>query len=384
MGRIRVAYVLDHFDTAAAGTERQFLLLLQGLDRNRFEPTVFLLHRQGPVLSDIPDTRVEMLGITRIARAGTLSAVARFARRLRKERYALAHLWFNDTSLILPWPLRIAGLPVVVSRRDLGFWYTPAKLRALRLQGFAVSAVIANSNAVRERVCAAEGIRRDRVHVIYNGVEPPADQPVEPASARRAIGVSEDSTLLVVVANLKPLKRVDDVIRALPMIAASHPKLQLMVVGADSLGRQSGSHVAELRALAMDLGVDSAVTFVGAQPNVHTYVAAADVCLLCSESEGLSNAVIEYMLAGKPVVATKVGGNPELIASPQCGQLVDVGAPEQIAEAVRRYVESPKLREAHGEAGRRSATLRFGLPSMLHAHERLYCRMASRGFRPGT
>jgi glycosyltransferase involved in cell wall biosynthesis len=376
MSRVRIAYVLDQFATASAGTERQFLALVRGLDRARFEPHVFLLRGDPGMLGrELPDVAIDVLGVRKLAHPRSLAAIAAFALRLRRQRFAVAHLYFNDTSVLLPWPLKLAGLPVVVSRRDLGFWYTPGILKALRIQSRAAAAVVANSAAVRQRVCEAEGFRPDRVHVIYNGLDVRADV-VSRDAARRLLDIPPESRVLVVVANVKPLKRVSDVVSALPRIRARHPSTRLIVVGADTPGRGGGSHTAELRQLAAEAGVDATVHFVGAHAEPGLYVAAADVCLLCSETEGLSNAVIEYMLAARPVVATRVGGNPELIGTPQCGELVDVGAPEQIAAAVLRYLDDEKLRDAHGDSGRQSAMLRFSREAMLAAHESLYKKLA--------
>src|SRR4051794_20511873 len=125
MSQIRIAFVMDCFDTAAAGTESQLVALIRGLDRSRFAPSAYLLRPPNALSSILPGLPVEILGIGPLASLGSIARLVRFARDLKTRGVDIAHLYFNDASVALPWLLRYAGLSVIVSRRDLGYWYTP-------------------------------------------------------------------------------------------------------------------------------------------------------------------------------------------------------------------------------------------------------------------
>jgi len=362
---------MDYFGTPTGGTESQLLALIRGLDRSRFDPSVYLLRPPNGLSPVLPDLPVKTLGIGPLASPRSLAQLVRFARELKKRGVQVAHLYFNDAYVALPWLLRQAGLSVIVSRRDLGYWYTPLTLAALRLQRFAVGAVVANCAAVRDRVVQLERYRDDLVHVIHNGKD--SEQlPCTRDQARRTLGLAPDNPLLLVVANLRPLKRVEDVVAALPAVRARYQGAELVLVGSDHDGRNGPSHAAEIRSLARSLGVESAVRIAGEVADPRPYLAAADVCLLCSETEGLSNSLIEYMLAGRPIVATRAGGNGELISNGITGALVDVGQPEQIAAAVIAYLANPAHADEIGAAAREWASAHFSVRSMVEAHATLY------------
>lgn len=372
--RLRVAYILDGFATPSAGTEQQFLALVRGIDRTRIEPRIFLLRGPDRLSELLPEIPVEVIGIDSLARPAALAKAIGLCLGLKKAGVGVAHLYFNDTAVLLPLPLRMCGIRVVVARRDLGFWYTRPILAALRIQRRFVDRVIANSHAVAQRVRDAEKFRAADVVVIPNGKEIP-NETLPKAAARTAMRLPLDVPVLVVVANVKPLKRHADIVRALPAIRSRHPGALLVLAGADTRGVAGPSHLEEIRTLARSLTVEPMVIALGEIADPSTLIRAADVCLLCSETEGLSNAIIEYMLAGKPVVCTNVGGNPELIGEAGGGKLVGVGDAGQIAAAVNEYLADEALRTADGSRGRAFAVLRFGMSAMLKAHEALYASL---------
>jgi glycosyltransferase involved in cell wall biosynthesis len=301
-----------------------------------------------------------------------IAATAWWARRAG---FQLAHIFFNDSAMVFPPLLKLLGIKVIVSRRDLGFWHTPGNLRVLRIAAKFVDCVIANCEAVRQVVIGCEGYPPERVQVIYNG----SGRPVGPFAAgrRQDYGVPEGVPLVVLVANLRPLKRVGDAVRALagvpgPGLAAPH----LLVVGEDREGVTGASHRAELERIARALGVSNRLHFAGKMADPMPVIALADVCLLCSETEGLSNVVIEYMLAAKPVVCTAVGGNSELILEGQTGGLVPVGDVARLAEALAEVLGDPGRARQWGDRARQRALELFAPTVMIERHQQLYEALA--------
>lgn len=375
--RIRVLYVLDGYTDPHAGTETQFWLLLRQLDRTRFEPRILLLRRSEFLETHAGDIPVSVLDVGSLRSPRAMWRILCAALRARRDRIDVAHLFFNDVSLVFPPLLRVLGIPVIVSRRDLGFWYTRGNLPLLRLNAPFVSCVVANCEAVRRAVMDAERYSADKVLVIYNGI---SREPARPGrDVRSELSLSPDAPLLAIVANLRPLKRVDDAIRALAVVAQAFPEVCLAVVGEDRPGASGVSARQELQALAEELGVAERLRFLGKLEDPMPVMAAADVCLLCSETEGLSNVVIEYMFAGKPVVCTDVGGNSELVVEGQTGHLVPVGDVEGLARAISGLLDDRARARAFGEAARRRALELFEPSAMVKRHESLYARLAARG-----
>lgn len=370
---MRVLYVLDEFAGRTAGTEGQFLELVAGVRARRVDVLVMVL-RASPALKDLDGIPTRVLGLDSLASLGAVGALWRLARGARAAGADVAHVFFNDASVACPVPLRMAGIPVIVARRDLGFWYTPAVLRLLRMNRSAVSTVVANSHAVKREVVRQERYPEGKVTVIHNGWRS-REIAVDSAPVRGALGIPAAAKMLLIVANLRPLKRVDDAIRITALALRADPDVWLAVVGEDRRG-VTGSERERLASLARELGVAQRVVFAGSQADPWSIISACDVGLLCSESEGLSNTLIEYSAAGKPVVCSRVGGNEEVIDDSQSGFLYTVGNVEQAAGKVGQLLRDPQLRLRMGVVGRHLVANRFGIDQMVESHMRLYVSMA--------
>ena len=370
---MRVLYVLDEFAGRTAGTEGQFLQLLRGVRERKADVRVMVL-RSSAALRELDDIPTEVLGLRSLASLSAVGALWRLVKEARAARADIAHLFFNDTSIACPIPLKLAGIPVIVSRRDLGFWYTPGVLRLLRMNRPAVSTVVANSLAVKREVVGQERYPESKVTVIHNGWRL-RDLCEDRVQVRSALGIPAAAKMLLIVANLRPLKRVDDAIRITALASRADPDVWLVVVGADRSGA-TGSERERLALLARELGVVDRVVFAGERADPWPVISACDVGLLCSESEGLSNTLIEYSAAGKAVVCSRVGGNEEVVADSQSGFLYAVGNVEQAAARVAQLLRDPELRHRMGVVGRQLVATRFAIEQMVESHLRLYAAVA--------
>jgi glycosyltransferase involved in cell wall biosynthesis len=352
----KVMLVADELRTLNAGTEGQMLVLHQGLQAAGWHSELTVLRNAESVRSGWPGP-VRELGITRMASPVAWWRAWRFARRLGREGYALAHVYFNDAAVILPPFLHLAGLKVVVSRRDMGFWYTTGTLRALRIVRRFVDRVVANSRAVADSVAVAEGYAPEKITVIYNGIWPTAagDADADASPARPVIGL---------VANIRPVKRIEDAVAAFARIAKNHPAVVLEIVG--------GGDATELKAQAETLGVGDRVHFSGRVTDVRPRLQRYAFCVLTSESEGLSNAIIEYSLAGRAVICSDTGGNPEVVVHGETGLLYPMGDVDALAMQMDRLLSDPGSCERMGAAGLRRSTKLFAPTAMISAHEAMY------------
>lgn len=379
---LRLLYILDGFPDPGAGTEGQFWLLLRGLDRARVTPGVVLLRPSAFLERELRGVPLRVLNVYRLRSLRSLWRVAATAWWARRSGFRVAHIYFNDSAMVFPPVLRLLGIKVIVSRRDMGFWYTPAILPILKIVAGFVDRVVANCEAVRQVTLASEGYPPDRVQVIYNGIGQSVTS--DSAAVRQDYGVPEGVPLLVIVANLRPLKRVGDAVRALAGVTSpSGLAPHLLVVGEDRTGIGGESHRAELERVGQEMGVSDRLHFAGKMTDPMPVIALADACVLCSETEGLSNVVLEYMRAGKPVVCTAVGGNPELVLDGQTGRLVPVGDVVRLSGALTDVLADPVRARHWGEAAKQRALELFGVSGMIERHQQLYEALAASGSGTG-
>jgi glycosyltransferase involved in cell wall biosynthesis len=364
-----IVFVIDQFLNPYAGTESQFFKLLERVSSVGFEPRLLVFRGSAYTDTNPMPCPVDVLGHYRLSSPRTWWALWRYGRRLRRQGVRLAHVFFNDASLICPPVFRACGIQTLISRRDMGYWYTPAIVRLLRFTGRCVSGVVVNSQAVGEVTAAMEGYRPEQIHVIYNGYDAEAPSESEPASVPELQALSEKGPVALLVANISPIKRIEDALAAVSVLAERGHYLALALIG--------GGDTEALQQQASQLGIGDRVLFMGRRPDVTRCLAYGVVGLSCSESEGYSNAVVEYMQAGLPVVASDVGGNREAVVDGETGWRYPAGNVRSLADRLETLLADGNTARNMGQAGRALARQRHDLQAMINAHARVYARLIS-------
>jgi L-malate glycosyltransferase len=366
---MKILYVMDALEwgDTAAGTEGQLVQLLTHLDRDRFEPQLAVFRPTAYTASgrDFP-CPLTVLDIPKLVDARSVMKLARLSGHIRSSGVRVVHVFLNDASIAAPFFCRIGGARVVVSRRDMGFWYTKAALGALRVSNLFVSRIVANSDAVRRNVHHREGYPLGRIEVVTNGHDPARFDVAPLHGLRDRLNIGPADPIVGMVANFNPWKRHTDLVRAFAQVRREHPSAHLVLVGTGA--------TSETRALARELAVESAIHILEGVTEAIPVVKHFTVGVLCSESEGLSNAVIEYLGAGKPVVCTNVGGNVELVQEGETGFLLAPGDVDALADRIARVLANPTMAAAMGQrAG--NVALRFTSRRMAESHMDLYQRL---------
>ena len=343
-------YLCDYYSGPQAGTEGQILQLIQYVDRSRYEPGMTVFRSSEYMERDLFLCPVRVLGIIKLASLRTIFRIVRYALTLRRENYRLVHCFFNDSALIAPLFLRLFGIRVLVSRRDMGFWYTPRNLVVLRLVAPFVDHYVANSQAVKQFVQQQEWVPEGKIAVIYNGYVPRAEHGDQAIGASVLPDVPDDVPVVGIVANLKPIKRINMLVEAFALASKQCSDAYLVIVG-DTASKQARSTMEELVALACRLGVRERVIFTGRVEESMPYIKRFTVAVLCSESEGFSNSIIEYMQAGRPIVCTATGGNSEVVQDGRNGFLIPVGDVGALADRLVRLLSDSALARRLGKAG---------------------------------
>jgi glycosyltransferase involved in cell wall biosynthesis len=234
--------------------------------------------------------------------------------------------------------------------------------RLLRVQ------IVAVSEHIKKTLVECYGMEPHRVRVIANGANLERFRPVDSTvvgEIRNELGVPRDTSLVVCASNLRPEKGVSDLLAAAEKVVADKPDTLFVVIGDGPLSER-------LRQEAAKRGIERYVRFTGVRSDVHRFMAAADVVVVPSLQEAAGLAVIEGMAAGRPVVATRVGGIPEYLVDDVTGILVEPHAPEQLAGALLRLLRAPAEAAAMGKAGRARAEACFSVERWVRETERLY------------
>ena len=244
-------------------------------------------------------------------------------------------------------------------------------------------AVVAVSEASRAELLAKLGQPPGGIHVIRNGIRfvPGAHGD----GVRRELGAAHDESVIVAVGNLYPVKGHLVLLKALALLGERHPELKwrLAIAGTDGFGGTAGGEGPSLRRFAEEHGLSDRLHLLGFRTDVPDLLAAADIFAMPSLSEGLPMAMLEAMFAGKAIVASAVGGIPEVIRHEKEGLLVPRGDPEGLAMALVRLLRDEALRRAIGSGARRRAEEAFTIETMANEYERVYRIARERTVRPG-
>ena len=359
---MRTCFVIDNLNRA--GTESQLLMLIKHLDRQRIEPHLCLLDGQGEASRALePDgCPVLRLGVQRLRSLRAARAGRQFRRYLKENRIDVVQTYFIDSTRFAAPIARLAGCAVFGSRRNIGHWVTPKDRRIARFYNrWFIDKIIVNCEAARLSLVEQENIRSDNdVVIIPNGIE------LEPFSQIDTWRAQPDETTQTVgmVGNLREIKGIDLFIRAAGKVLESKPNTQFKIAG--------GGDKAPYQALIDELGLTGHVQLLGSVEAIPQFLATLDVAVLPSRAEGLSNALLEYMAAGRPIVASNVGGNPELVAHDQTGLLVTPEDVDSLAGAIVRLLDDEPLSIQLAENARQTTTQNFSANAYAARYQEIY------------
>ncbi len=351
------------------GAERQIVRLAMGLRGDGFQPLIVCLKDAGEVAPPA-GSGIEVIALG--YQNGRNPEVVRALAHVLSSRGADVAFCSNYNSTV--WgrlAAILAGVPVIVtaehsmarSRRLSG----AVNLIVNRLMSHRTAAVVACADA-QVPVLVSEGNRTGAIRVIHNGVDLEMYDGAR-SDARRSLGVPVDSLVVGIVASLGKVKDHAMFLQAAACTLARVPEAYFVIVG-DGLLRGS------LEESARCLGISRRVMFAGVREDLPRVLTAFDVACLTSRSEAFPMAVLEYMAAGLPVVATDVGGVGEAVVAGLTGELVQQGDADAFSAALVRLLESPGLRRSLGDAGRRRHAELFSEARMVNAFKRLLRELA--------
>ena len=362
--RLRVLTVIDCMMTS--GAEIFATRIALSLDPNRFESIISSTRPSAPAhIVDAREAGVEVLELNRRSKLD-IWRWAPFVRLIRSGAVDVVHSHKIGSNIWTAALSHIVEMPVLIAHEHT--WsFTGNPLRKLvdrELIARAATTFLSVSESDREKMITLEGIDADKVRFIPVGVpdRPPGDGP----AARAALGLPEGVQVVGTVCALRPQKAIDVALEAVARLVGQRPGLRFLIVG-------DGPDRGRLERRAAELHLDG-VVFAGIRPNaeIPDLVAAMDVLVCSSDFEGTPAAVLEWMRAGKPIVATAVGGIPGIIEDGIGGLLVPPRAPDELATALARLLDDQELGRRLGAAARARQQAEFRLAHTIEQLEDLY------------
>jgi len=375
-----VVQLIDSFNQG--GSERQALQLTRLLaESDQFRVQLACLSPDGslrPTIDDLDLGEIPSFPLNSFYDVNTVSQLTRFVGWLKSSRIDILHTHDFYTNIFGMTAATLARLPVrIASMRETAGMRTTAQKRVQRVAYSLAHHVVANSNAVRDTLITG-GIAPEKVTVVYNGLD------FRRLTARAAsrgetlstLGLQSEATnhrrFISIVANMRhEVKDYPMFLHAAQRVAKAVPEVAFLLAG-------EGELKPSLEALANELGIHDSTYFLGRCERIAELLDVSDICVLSSKAEGFSNSILEYMAAGRPVVATNVGGASELIAEGETGYLVASGDDETMAARLVSLLREPQKAKAMGEMGKRLVARKFSCQAQLARTEELYNRLLRR------
>lgn len=368
--KLKVLTLVDYL-TTTGGAERLAIDISTRLDQSRFSPSicstrVVPVDRSGPAQAraQLDAAGVPLRALDRPSRlhVGPWGSLLTDIRRQRMDIIHAHKVGSNAWASVLG---RLAPVPVVVAHEHTWSFEGQPWRRFVDRCLIAPNAnvMIAVSREDRRRMIEVERIPPEKVVFVPNGV--PDTAAVSGRDLRPELGIGPDDPVIGIACVLRPQKNVSVLLRAAARLRREFPRLRVLIAG-------EGEERAALERLAAELGLAEAVRFLGFRTDVPDVLAAWDVALLSSRYEGSPLALMEYMEAGKPVVAPRVGGVPDLVAGGEQGLLVEPGDPEALATATAALLRDPARARRMGERGRARCRAEFGIDVTVRRIEDLY------------
>jgi L-malate glycosyltransferase len=375
----RITYVIGSL--ATGGAERQLMELLSRLDREQWQPSLVLFDdldfaRAQQLVSHVFSLGLSRNGASRGYLRGWTAAktVVKLTRIFRALRPRVVHAVLPASFVLAAPAAKLARVPVLVgSRRCLIDSYrTDALMSSVdRIATRMCDFVLGNSRAVTNELITIDHIPPARTKTIYNGVDTERFGPRSKAE-RRQFGLSAEHLVFGNIANFLPYKRHVDFVDAAAMISSQLPEARFLLAGEDRGG------LAAIKRRVQEQGLQDRILIIPGTREPERLYPLMDVFICASETEGLSNVLLEAAATGLPIIATDVGGNREIVRPGHNGLIVSPRHPEEIASAALQLATNEPLRQLMGRRSRNLVEEEFSLGFMVQEHQNLYLELLRR------
>lgn len=365
---VNITYLIDQL--RIGGTENQLIELVNRFDSSRFRIHIFTLRNYGNILAKRLTCPFSSLGINSIASVKTINRIISFISFLTRNQVDILQTFFPESTMLGSLCGKIAKVPyIVTTRREISSWHNPVNRLYLKLSNKLANRILVNSRAVRDYLAKEEKVQTSLIDVLYNGID--VRHFFKNDSNTMSPKKTNKVTIGIVSNFARPVKRFDLFVKSTQILAQRHSRVSFLIVGSinDSLKNMIPQSCCDL------------YQFSGPVGDVRPLLKKIDIGVLCSDSEGFSNVLLEYMASSVPCVATDAGGNPELIEEGVNGFLFKVGDAHSLAEKISILIEDPSLRTKFAANSRAKIQHQHDWSTIIPQYEEYYHGLLS-GVRP--
>jgi sugar transferase (PEP-CTERM/EpsH1 system associated) len=361
--KLTVAQVVNSLEVG--GLEKVVVNLINHVDKDFFDPLLFCLRDGGALVGDA-HCGVETFGKTE---GFSFTLPFRLARSFRRHKVDIVHCHNFGPVVYGAGAARLAGAPRVIYTIHGRATSGRRKQRMLERMGW-IDRVVPVSEDARKIVLRNSRLAPEKVRTIINGIDVALfERDIDRRTMRNELGVPDDAAVFGIVARLTAAKDHHVLFEAFARLVERAPGAVLLVVG-------DGERAAELHALVQRLAVHDRIKFLGQRHDIPEILGALDAFVLSSHSEGLSVTLLEAMAAGLPIIATRVGGNTEVVLADETGLIVPPMDPAALETAMMRLIDHPESGRKMGLKGRERVKERFSVDKMVCEYQALYSEVA--------
>jgi L-malate glycosyltransferase len=375
MKKIRLCIIIDFIYGTIAGTEIQLINLIHGLDPSKYEiyliclkDTTWLSLNAQNIKCNVKSFSYNPANHKDLINLRVAFELWKYIRSIKPD---IVICFFKVSYILGVLVAHMAGVPKIVStRRDYGLWLDNRSIYLLRFANKYVDKIITNSYLVKRLVTDQERFEPSKIQVIYNGLylDNFSISNVDRHSFKAEQGIPNENMVVGIVAGLRLMKHHKTFLKAAKRVLSFRSDVDFVLVG-------DGPLRAELEDLSVRLGIGNRIHFSGWQKDVTPFLSIFDLGVNCSENEGMSNAIMEYMAFEVPCIVTKAGGNTELIENEVNGYTFELHDDRELAKLILELLENPKIRKDFADKAKTFILKECNFEKMLDAYDRLFSNL---------
>ena len=367
--RIRVMHLIHQLGTG--GAENGIINLANNINKDLFEVAICAFVGNGAQTARLDQTKSRLFEFAK-KDGNDFTIPFRLSRLFRKWRPDIIHTHAWGTLCEGVIGAKLARVPIVIHGEHGTIQHNGKNIYIQRLFWNLTNKVLSVSDAHKRKLVNTIGCSSEKIKVISNGVDTEYFLVVKENDALRlSLGIAVEEVVIGTVGRLVPVKNQEMLIRSFAALKERCSNVKLILVG-------DGPLKDKLVQLAVDLGISSSIIFLGRRADIPNILNMMDIFVLPSICEGMSNTILEAMSCGLPVIATDVGGNPEIVKRDVTGFLVPTNNKNALADAISFLVENPGRRKEMGFAGKKLVKTEFSLKTMVRNYEKMYKEMVAR------
>jgi len=368
-----ILYLNDYLHNMG-GAEKNLIQLLEGIDKSRFRPIVCCLSG-GPLASELKEKgyTIYNLSVKRIYDLHGIKALTWLVKLIKKNRIKLIVSYHEGSDFLGLMAAKISDIRIISNRRDMGFQLKRAHIGAYRFCNNHFDKIIAVSDAVRRVIASREKTALNKIVTIHNAVDVELfSRNYGKKRIRSALGISDHQHIVGMIAGLRRIKGHKYFIQAASKVVNEIPDVKFLIIGKDNY--ESGCSEKDLMDLARNLGVSRHLIFTGETEDIPELLSVMDIVVSSSLSEGMSNTILEAMAAGKTVIASDAGGNPEIIKDHETGFLFPPGDTKMLSKLIIDCLKDSQQTKVMGQKAQKFTKDHHDLSLMCERNMDLYMK----------